>query len=111
MGKTVPVLLTAKPELKPVVANFLRTEPSGARTVVRSEPEIQRFCAASKAGKKQAVAQGNAELGRGAPVVENLETVAALTGPKLMTHGLSWASMAMEYGRLSPPPLKPFVPE
>jgi len=50
----------------------------------------------SKAGKKHSVLQGNGELVSEAPVVENLETVDALIGPKLMTQGLSLASMAME---------------
>ena len=47
-------------------------------------------------GEEAGVAQAYGELVRAAPVVENLETVEALTGPKLTTQGLSWESMAME---------------
>src|ERR1700746_1941209 len=98
MLQPTPALLMAMPESKAVVLNFFTTEPSGARTVACWEPEIQRFCAASKAGKKHCVSQGYGELTRAAPVVENFETVEALTGPKLMTQGLSCESMAVESG-------------
>src|SRR5438270_11292559 len=111
MLQPMPVLLIAMPESKALVENFFATEPSGPSTIACWEPDIQRFCAASKAGKKHCASHAYGVLTRAAPVVENFETVEALIGPKLITHGLSRESIAIEYGSFRPPPVNPFLPE
>src|SRR5947207_13608223 len=98
MLQPVPALLMAMPESKAVVVNFFTTEPSGPRTIACWEPEIQRFCAVSKAEKKHCVSQAYGVLTRAAPVVENFDIVDPLMGPKLTIHGLAWESIATEEG-------------